>query len=165
MIPWFLISGARPRTLPDVDRLATRRNLLIAAALAALLLALMAVVGFCARTISSPSSSPGPSSSARVTTATPVSGLTTVRLSSLPPEAAATVVLIDKGGPYPYDKDGTVFGNLEGLLPKQPRGYYREFTVRTPGSRDRGARRIIAGRDGDLYYTSDHYESFRQILR
>jgi ribonuclease T1 len=146
-----------------VDRLATRRNLLIAAALAALLLALMAVVGYCARTVSSPPSA-GPSSSARAT-ATPVSGLTTVRLSSLPPEAAATVALIDKGGPYPYDKDGTIFGNLEGLLPKQPRGYYREFTVRTPGSRDRGARRVIAGRAGDLYYTGDHYESFRQILR
>ena len=94
-----------------------------------------------------------------------MSGLPTVPLQELPKEAVATVALIDAGGPFPYDKDGTVFGNLEGILPKQPRGYYREYTVPTPGSRDRGARRLVAGRDGDLYYTADHYESFRQVQR
>jgi len=97
--------------------------------------------------------------------ATPVSGLPTVKVQELPKEAVATLELIDKGGPFPYDKDGSTFGNLEGLLPKQQRGYYREYTVPTPGSRDRGARRLVVGRGGDIYYTTDHYESFRQVLR
>jgi len=90
-----------------------------------------------------------------------------IAVDRLPPEARATLALIRAGGPFPYDKDGTVFGNREGLLPRQPRGYYREYTVRTPGSRDRGARRIVAGgepqRPADLWYTDDHYRSFRRI--
>jgi ribonuclease T1 len=97
--------------------------------------------------------------------ATPVSGLPTVTVQELPKEAVATLALIDKGGPFPYEKDGATFGNLEGLLPQQQRGYYREYTVPTPGSRDRGARRLVVGRGGDVYYTADHYESFRQVLR
>jgi ribonuclease T1 len=91
--------------------------------------------------------------------------MATVRESELPPEARETLRLIDAGGPFPHDRDGAVFGNFEGLLPRQPRGHYREYTVRTPGSRDRGARRIVAGRGGETYYTDDHYASFRAVLR
>lgn len=86
-----------------------------------------------------------------------------VRLEQLPPEAVATLELIRKGGPYPYAKDGSVFGNREGLLPKQKHGYYREYTVRTPKVRTRGARRIVKGASGELFYTDDHYNSFRRI--
>lgn len=83
----------------------------------------------------------------------------------LPPEAVATLQAIVDGGPFPYDRDGTVFQNREGLLPQMPRGYYREYTVETPGSRDRGARRIVAGGDPPevYWYTEDHYRSFRRI--
>lgn len=86
-----------------------------------------------------------------------------VALADLPPEARATVALIRKGGPFHYAKDGSVFGNREGHLPKQRRGYYREYTVRTPGVRTRGARRIVKGASGELYYTEDHYNSFKRI--
>ena len=83
----------------------------------------------------------------------------------LPPEALATLALIQRGGPFPYRKDGTTFQNRERLLPAKPRGFYREYTVPTPGSRDRGARRIVAGGNPPevFYYTADHYSSFRQI--
>jgi ribonuclease T1 len=87
-----------------------------------------------------------------------------VRLSSLPSEARSTAALIRKGGPFPYPRDGVTFGNRERLLPARERGWYREYTVRTEGERTRGARRIVAGRDGTLYYTDDHYRSFRRIL-
>jgi len=85
--------------------------------------------------------------------------------SFLPPEAAATLQAIERGGPYAYDRDGTVFQNRERLLPEQPRGYYREYTVTTPGSPDRGARRIVTGGDPPqvYYYTDDHYRSFRRV--
>ena len=86
-----------------------------------------------------------------------------VAAEELPREARATLALIHKGGPYPYAKDGAVFGNREGLLPKQRRGYYREYTVKTPGERTRGARRIIKGASGELFYTDDHYAHFRRI--
>lgn len=86
-----------------------------------------------------------------------------VKAADLPREARQTIVLIKSGGPYPYKKDGSVFGNFEGLLPLHERGYYKEFTVPSPGSRDRGARRIILGKDGELYYTDDHYKSFRRV--
>jgi ribonuclease T1 len=94
-----------------------------------------------------------------------------VALAELPPEARQTLVLIQRGGPYPYRKDGSVFGNRERHLPARPRGYYTEYTVRTPWERDRGARRIVAGRgpegdpasSGEYYYTADHYRSFRRI--
>lgn len=94
------------------------------------------------------------------------SGIAYVDLSALPPEAAETVALIDEGGPFPYPgKDGSTFGNFEGLLPAHERGYYAEYTVPTPGESDRGARRIIAGEGGELYWTEDHYESFERIRR
>ena len=92
-------------------------------------------------------------------------GMATVRVSQLPAEARQTLALIDEGGPFPYARDGVVFGNFEGLLPRQKRGYYHEYTVRTPGSRDRGARRIVTGQGGEIYYTDDHYNSFRAVLR
>lgn len=81
----------------------------------------------------------------------------------LPPEAEPVLAAIDRGGPFAYEKDGSTFQNREGLLPPRPRGYYREYTVETPGSRDRGARRIITGGSPptDYFYTDDHYASFR----
>jgi ribonuclease T1 len=82
---------------------------------------------------------------------------------ALPFEAQQTLRLIARGGPYPYERDGVVFGNFERALPRRERGYYREYTVKTPGVRHRGARRIIVGRDGELYYTEDHYRTFRRI--
>lgn len=82
----------------------------------------------------------------------------------LPREARATLELIRQGGPYPYARDGVVFANREGALPRQRRGYYREFTVKTPGMRTRGARRIIWGSGGEFYYTDDHYNHFRRVL-
>jgi ribonuclease T1 len=89
--------------------------------------------------------------------------LPTVQLTQLPPEAARTVTLIRHGGPFPYDRDGVVFFNYEGLLPAEPSGYYHEYTVPTPGAEDRGARRIITGGDGTLYWTDDHYATFERI--
>jgi ribonuclease T1 len=92
------------------------------------------------------------------------SGLPIVHLAELPPEALETYYLIDSNGPFPYRQDGATFQNREQLLPKKPGAYYREYTVVTPDEDDRGARRIVAGRDGERYYTDDHYESFREIV-
>jgi ribonuclease T1 len=87
-----------------------------------------------------------------------------VSARDLPPDARAAISLIRKGGPFPHARDGATFGNREKRLPQRERGWYREYTVKTPGARDRGARRIVAGRDGTLYYTDDHYRTFRRIL-
>jgi len=87
----------------------------------------------------------------------------TVDITRLPPEARETLALIKQGGPFPYKRDGIVFSNFEKLLPLQPKGYYHEYTVKTPGRKDRGPRRIVAGRDAEYYYTEDHYRSFRRI--
>jgi ribonuclease T1 len=95
-----------------------------------------------------------------------------VSIQALPSEARETLALIKRGGPFPYPKDGAIFGNYERRLPIRPRGYYREYTVRTPGSRDRGARRIVAGAgagadvktSNEYYYTADHYRSFKRIV-
>ncbi|WP_017198046.1 ribonuclease domain-containing protein [Arthrobacter sp. M2012083] len=92
------------------------------------------------------------------------SALPTINASQLPKEARQTLALIAKGGPYPYDRDGVNFGNFEGLLPKKSSGFYKEYTVPTPGESDRGARRIIVGKDSAKYYTPDHYESFMFIV-
>ncbi|MCM1974482.1 MULTISPECIES: ribonuclease domain-containing protein [Streptomyces] len=91
--------------------------------------------------------------------------MVTVPVSELPEEARETLDLIDQGGPFPYAKDGSVFNNFERQLPEQSRGYYREYTVPTPGSSDRGARRIVTGQNGEVYYTDDHYGSFKAVLR
>ena len=93
--------------------------------------------------------------------------VSTVTVASLPAEAQRTLLLIKQGGPFPNGKDGVVFGNYEGRLPRQARGYYHEYTVRTPGVRSRGARRLIAGGQPmdahEFYYTADHYASFQRI--
>ena len=92
------------------------------------------------------------------------SPIPTVALSSLPPQAATTIHLIEAGGPFPYPRDdGVVFHNNEHRLPSEPDGYYHEYTVPTPGASDRGARRIITGRAGQFWYTGDHYETFERV--
>ena len=93
------------------------------------------------------------------------SGLPTISFNDLPVQAQETIALIDQGGPFPYSKDGSVFQNRERLLPSRNQGYYREYTVITPGSPDRGARRVIGGGEGELYYSDDHYASFREVIR
>lgn len=98
-----------------------------------------------------------------------VQALPTMLATELPREGQETYQLIRKGGPFPYEKDGTVFGNRERILPREARGYYREYTVRTPGARNRGARRIVCGgpvpaEPKACYYTQDHYASFRMIV-
>lgn len=90
--------------------------------------------------------------------------LGSISWSELPAEAHETLRLIDSGGPYPFDRDGVTFGNYEKHLPIKPRGYYREYTVPTPGLRHRGARRIVAGSNSERYYTADHYRTFRRIV-
>ena len=87
-----------------------------------------------------------------------------IEKKQLPKEAIETIALIRKGGPFPHARDGIAFGNREKILPPRERGWYREYTVKTPGGRTRGARRIVAGRDGTLYYTDDHYRSFRRVV-
>ena len=103
-----------------------------------------------------------PAALARSETPTEVA-IAEIAAAELPGEARETISLIRKGGPFPFPRDGVVFVNFENRLPAKARGYYREYTVRTPGARDRGARRIVTGRDGELYYTNDHYNSFRRI--
>jgi ribonuclease T1 len=90
-----------------------------------------------------------------------------IAAAELPSQARQTLALIQRGGPFPYDRDSVVFGNREHLLPSKPRGYYHEYTVPTPGARTRGARRIICGGNvgdiGECYYSDDHYQSFKRI--
>ena len=93
------------------------------------------------------------------------SGLPTIAVKDLPPEARKTLALIAQGGPFPYNRDGVVYQNRERILPKQETGYYHEYTVPTPGASDRGARRIIAGQRGEMYYTADHYQSFAEVIQ
>jgi ribonuclease T1 len=92
----------------------------------------------------------------------------TIALSNLPRQGQDTYRLIHEGGPFPFEKDGVVFGNRERLLPQRKRGYYREYTVKTPKSRNRGALRIVCGGPAqtpdNCYYTADHYASFRRIV-
>jgi ribonuclease T1 len=93
--------------------------------------------------------------------------LDVIAVSDLPKQAQVTLLLIKRGGPFPYAQDGAIFGNYEGVLPKQKRGYYHEFTVKTPGVRNRGARRIIVGGEPvmsrEYYYTDNHYATFKRI--
>ena len=90
-------------------------------------------------------------------------GLPVVALAELPAEARDTLRAIKQRGPYAYERDGAVFKNYERILPKRPRGHYHEYTVKTPGARNRGARRIISGEVNEYYYTADHYKTFKQI--
>ena len=109
------------------------------------------------------------SPSAEAKTESPAESVGIVALAGLPPEARETRRLIGTGGPFPYEKDGTVFRNRERLLPAEARGFYREYTVKTPGLKHRGARRIVCGgrepsRPLNCYYTADHYASFQRIV-
>lgn len=147
-----------------------RRGSSVRAALVALaVLAALVLVGTFARPGSAPPAPTGgaapPASSACATVSAQVPGEAASRLPvqplcALPPEAAAVYAQIRTGGPYRYERDGIVFANAERLLPAEPRGYYHEFTVPTPGEGDRGARRLITGSEQELYYTGDHYGSF-----
>lgn len=95
-----------------------------------------------------------------------IADVPSISLSQLPPEAKQTLRLIEKGGPFPYpEKDGSIFSNRERLLPNKPRGYYQEYTIPTPGRRDRGARRFVTGRQGEIYYTPDHYRTFYRVQK
>lgn len=128
---------------------------LAATAVGVLTTALLSMQGVEARPLSSPTSA---------------AGLSTVQFAALPQEAQATERLIRAGGPFPYAKDGSVFGNRERQLPRHPRGYYREYTVKSQGAANRGARRIVCGgqvpaRPEACYYTDDHYASFRRIVQ
>jgi len=113
---------------------------------------------------SSSVASTSPASTGPAASGTPASTDTSLP-TYLPPEAHETLALIARGGPFPHRQDGVVFGNYEKLLPQQPRGYYHEYTVDTPGAQDRGARRIITGGNPPTiyYYTDDHYHSFRSF--
>ncbi|MDQ0770567.1 ribonuclease T1 [Pseudarthrobacter defluvii] len=120
-------------------------------------------------TASSPTSTPGGAAasagakqSAPRRAANP-STLPEIRESALPVEGRRVLALIRAGGPYRYSQDDQVFGNFERVLPVRDRGYYREYTVPTPGEPDRGARRIVAGNGGEKYYTGDHYATFKYI--
>jgi ribonuclease T1 len=111
----------------------------------------------------------GPGLQAREAPSPASPSLPSVAAAALPPQGREMLDRIRRGGPFEHDKDGVVFGNRERLLPAQSRGYYREYTVRTPGVRDRGARRIVCGgrmpaRPDACFYTGDHYASFRQIV-
>ena len=97
--------------------------------------------------------------------ADPESGLRWIALADLPPEARRALGRIRTRGPFPYRRDGAVFGNREHVLPRERRAYYHEYTVETPGSSDRGARRLVTGARGELYYTDDHYRTFRRISK
>lgn len=98
-----------------------------------------------------------------IATPLPSDRMATIRLDQLPPQAHETIQLLGRGGPFPYRQDGAVFENRERLLPRKSSGYYHEYTVKTPGSPDRGARRLVRGNQGELYYTDDHYDSFRRV--
>ena len=115
---------------------------------------------------SGPAAKATPTTSDAVTLApaTASTGLPTMLVSALPEQGVDALRLIRDGGPFPFSKDGVTFSNREGILPAHASGWFREYTVITPGSSDRGARRIIAGRDGARFYTDDHYASFREVL-
>ncbi|WP_367131287.1 ribonuclease domain-containing protein [Saccharothrix sp. HUAS TT1] len=118
----------------------------------------LVVVGYFAKDLTGTSTDPAPSVSGVPGAG---SGLPVEALSSLPEQVRATWELIGRGGPFPYPRnDGVTFQNREERLPDQPRDYYREYTVPTPGSDDRGARRLVTGSSDEVYYTADHYESF-----
>jgi ribonuclease T1 len=128
---------------------------------------LVVVLGIagCAAGVTAPPAAPPASPPASTHAVDPASGLVVIEVVDLPQEARTAILRIRAGGPFPYSQDGAVFQNREGLLPAHPAGWYHEYTVETPGSGDRGARRIVAGDDGTFYWTDDHYASFRAIRR
>jgi ribonuclease T1 len=130
----------------------------------AIVLALLAaLVAGCSGSSATEVQSASTAATGQYTGTDPHSGLPWVSRDDLPPEAVDTLGEIAAGPPYAYERDGITFVNREGLLPQEDPGYYAEFTVETPGSSDRGARRIICGLGGELYYTDDHYQSFETI--
>jgi len=140
------------------------RARIVAIALAGVLI-LSLVGGLLASTTGT--SSTATDSTSQVIDAPPVtqaSDLPPIALGELPGEAIDTLNLVAQGGPFPYDQDGSVFQNREGLLPPEAEGYYREYTVVTPDEDDRGARRLVVGEGNEVYYTDDHYESFRELV-
>lgn len=147
------------------------RTTLRAAVLACGVALLLALTPGCAKnsaTLTGPAPTASPTAHTPSTTRQNKSGLPACQLSSLPAETATTVNLIHRGGPFPYSRDGIVFGNFEHRLPNQQRGYYHEYTVPTPGAKTRGTRRVITGGEPptnppEFYYTGDHYETFCQI--
>jgi ribonuclease T1 len=137
--------------------------------IAAALVGLIAVGGCASEAVDRPVAGSGAQTTAvaqydDLAPADPTTDLPTMTVSELPPEGIDTLTLIRDDGPFPYDQDGATFQNREGILPQQPRGFYAEFTVITPGEDDRGARRIVAGDDGSRFYTADHYSSFREVV-
>lgn len=145
-----------PRYGPRMTNITSR----IARSLLAVVLALVGTFGLVSVAAAAPAPAPAVAYGA---TCGDTSGFQTVGLSTLPPEATDTVNLILAGGPYPYPQDGGVFQNREGILPACSLGYYHEYTVVTPGSSTRGARRFITGSAGEYFYTSDHYASFELV--
>ncbi|MFE2873113.1 ribonuclease domain-containing protein [Embleya sp. NPDC059259] len=155
-----------------------RRRNLVVLALLALVAALALALTLTRDGDSGGGAGPGPAPTAPTaraatperTEATPArpawvpAGMRTVAAARLPAEARDTLRLIAAGGPFPYPRDGIVFGNREKLLPARPDGHYREYTVRTPGSADRGARRIVTGKNAERFYSDDHYASFVAVL-
>ncbi|MEZ5115550.1 MAG: ribonuclease domain-containing protein [Candidatus Nanopelagicales bacterium] len=157
---------ARPTApRPRSRRLRALLALVLGLAVLSGLLGGCAAAGGATSTSSAPATDGAVTGSAELAPAEATTNLPVVRVDRLPPEAVDTLVLIEAGGPFPYDKDGSVFGNREGLLPPQPNGFYREYTVVTPGSSDRGARRIVGGDDGSRFWTEDHYASFEEIVQ
>lgn len=140
----------------------SRHRWLAAAILGLLVLAGCAATGTSGTTVASTAEEPVPAAS--LAPAEPTTDLPTTTLAQLPAEAIETLELIESDGPFPFDQDGATFQNREGILPKQPSGFYREYTVATPGEDDRGARRIVTGKDGSRFYTADHYASFHEVI-
>ena len=130
-----------------------------------LALVCLALVAACSGTGQTAPVPAGPNATLTSPSTDPPTGLPVVQLADLPPEAAETMALIDAGGPFPYPQDGSSFENRESILPRRPKGYYHEYTVPTPGTSDRGARRFVTGSGGEVYYTDDHYQSFRTVRR
>lgn len=118
-----------------------------------------------ARAVQTPRATLQPTPTANAPPVERASNLPILVYDELPSEAQETIALIDQEGPFPYDRDGVTFENRERLLPREATGYYREYTVITPGASNRGARRIIRGDRGEMYYTDDHYDSFSEIIR
>lgn len=108
---------------------------------------------------------PASPSDSQLPPAAATTDLRTMTVSQLPPEAQTLLPLIAAGGPFEYSQDGQTFQNREGILPPQSYGFYREYTVETPGSPDRGARRFVVGENGAVFYTQDHYRSFSEVIR
>lgn len=146
-----------PVTRTSISGVNRHRPVLVA--LLSLLLALLPATA-AATTTTAPTTAPTAPAAAVGGSPTQAAATRTVPLSSLPPEVEDTYRLIRADGPFPHRQDGTTFQNREGLLPARSSGYYREYTVETPGSDDRGARRIVTGSGGEVYYTADHYGSF-----